>query len=143
MKKIIFILILLLESLVSSSQKTVEVPLRDGIGRTRSISFMIDDLMTPFPKEYVSVDSFLNKNRSNINYYITAASNLMLSRYGSFYKPVTSTGNKINYCKDKNRLEIAIMIGEKGLYGNLILYLGIVIFKDNQNIQLFPIIVSR
>ena len=104
---------------------------------------MIDDLMAPFPKEYVSVDSFLNKHQSNINYYITAASNLMLSRYGSFYKPVASTGNKINYCKEKNRLEIAIMIGEKGLYGNLILYLGIVIFKDNQNIQLFPIIVSR
>lgn len=143
MKSILLVLIIILGSLVGSAQKTVEVPLRDGIGRTRSISFMIDDLMAPFPKEYVSVDSFLNKNQSNINYYITAASNLMLSRYGSFYKPVASTGNKINYCKDKNRLEIAIMIGEKGLYGNLILYLGIVIFKDNQNIQLFPIIVSR
>jgi hypothetical protein len=143
MKNILLVLIIILGSLVGSAQKTVEVPLRDGIGRTRSISFMIDDLMAPFPKEYVSVDSFLNKHQSNINYYITAASNLMLSRYGSFYKPVASTGNKINYCKDKNRLEIAIMIGEKGLYGNLILYLGIVIFKDNQYVQLFPIIVSR
>ena len=143
MKSILLVLIIILGSLVSSAQRRIEVPLRDGIGRTRPVSFMIDDLMTPFPREYVSVDSFLNKHQSTLNYYITAASNLMLSRYGSFYKPVASTGNKINYCKDKNRLEIAIMIGEKGLYGNLILYLGIVIFKDNQNIQLFPIIISR
>ena len=142
MKKII-LLLLILGSLISNAQKTVEVPLRDGIGRTRSISFMIDDLMTPFPKEYASVDSFLNKHQSNINYYITAASNLMLSKYGSFYKPVASTGNKVNYCKEKNRLEVAIMMGEKGAYGNLVLYLGIAAFQDRQYVQVFPIIISR
>lgn len=143
MKKVILLLVLILGSLVGSAQKTVEVPLRDGIGRTRSISFMIDDLMAPFPHEYVRVDSFLNKNQLAIDYYITTASNLMLSKYGSFYKPVASTGNKINYCKDKNRLEVAIMMGEKGVYGNLVLYLGIAVFNENQYVQLFPIIVSR
>jgi hypothetical protein len=143
MKKVLLILTIILGSLVSSAQKTIEVPLRDGVGRTRPMSFTIDDMLVPFPTEYVIVDSFLNKNKLTADYYISAASNLMLSRYGSFYKPIASTGNKINYCKKKNRLEIAITIGEKGPDGNLILYMGIVIFKDNQYVQVLPIIVSR
>jgi hypothetical protein len=143
MKKVILLLILILGSLVSSAQRTIEVPLRDGIGRTRPVSFRIDDLMTPFPREYVSVDSFLNKHQSTLNYYITAASNLMLSKYGSFYQPIASTGNKVNYCKEKNRLEVAVIMGEKGLYGHLVLYMGIVAFQDNQYVQVFPVIISR
>ena len=143
MKKIVFVLILILGSLIGSAQRTIEVPLKDGIGRTRPISFMIDDLMAPFPHEYVSVDSFIHKNQLTLNYYITTASNLMLSKYGSFYKPIASTGNKVNYCKEKNRLEVAVIMGEKGLYGHLVLYMGIVVFRDNQYVQVFPIIVSR
>ena len=143
MKKGILALVVILGSLVGSAQKTIEVPLKDGIGRIRPVSFMIDDLMTPFPNEYISVDSFINKNQSTLNYYITTASNLMLSKYGSFYKPIPSTGNKVNYCKEKNRLEVAVIMGEKGLYGHLVLYMGIVAFQDNQYVQVFPVIISR